>query len=807
MKRIRRIIVLVILSALLSILLIFSIYGNRLMISLIRPVLNESFKTEVKASKINFTLIKKFPTASIEISELTIKNPEFFYNLDTNMLYARKVNVSISLLHLIKTKKIKIKNIKISDGYINYLVQNKRVNINEIISHQKESSNTSANLTIKNIGLKKFDLNYIDLKNSIAIRKSKTEINNLIINDSVSFDIISMGEIQRLYIQKKEYSFVDDFDFGGHLTFANEAFYSSDLRIKILKTDFVSSFNFDIKQENKSWINIHAGAINMSNLQNLISDKLPIYLNINDLSVSLDCNYKIVNKEGYIKINSINDSKIELYNNSYRTSLDINYAIKENALRIDDLKLTNQKDTLIVKGIISKKQLKNTNFYFNTELSQYQPLFAKYIVAPTGRIKGKLNWTGSLDLSDSISVKTLKGIKPRGSISFSNVSFSLLKSANGFSNLNGSVIIDSAILLEKVSFLWGESDLSINGKIDNWYNGLVEDGNIMNVDLDLKSEKISIHTAEEKSNTPNSAKIIELPNNISGSVRFIVDSLVVNTFAGKNFESILFYASRKLNVRKSSIQAFGGRINGGATIIQSFDKRFVLKSQCEFEHLSVNKTFSAFKNFGQDIITDENISGDISGNATLNAKLNTNFKLEKDELSSEIQTRIDNGILKDFKPIYQLKKYVEEEYLREIHFSSFENNISIKNKAFEIPWMDLKSDLLDVSVFGQYKFDKSYNFRFKLYLSDILYKKYKNANPDEKGNFITETQNRYAIFLQASGDSLNSSLQYDFDTQKQSLFKKLKAEKNFLKGLFKKDTIQSNKKKDASFEIDWEEIH
>ena len=113
-------------------------------------------------------------------------------------------------------------------------------------------------------------------------------------------------------------------------------------------------------------------------------------------------------------------------------------------------------------------------------------------------------------------------------------------------------------------------------------------------------------------------------------------------------------------------------------------------------------------------------------------------------------------------------------------------------------------------------FDKNFEYRIRVYLSDYLARKAKRSNRDNGLDLVEEEgQRNTSLFLIYKGDAENSKVYYDKERTRKKIAKEIKKEKDKLKailredvGIFKKDTssflIREEQQKKA-FRVEWPE--
>src|SRR5512133_1946874 len=164
-------------------------------------------------------------------------------------------------------------------------------------------------------------------------------------------------------------------------------------------------------------------------------------------------------------------------------------------------------------------------------------------------------------------------------------------------------------------------------------------------------------------------------------------------------------------------------ISGDGFIVQNSNKTFISRGNFRVDNIDIKQAFVTFKNFGQNFIVHENLSGDLSGSISVLLPLGPDFKARPRDLAAEGKYIIVNGALTNFEPVKKLSSFIELSELENIHFEKLDNDFFIRNNSIVIPQMDVKSSAADLTVNGRHSFENNYEYHVKVLLSQILSKK------------------------------------------------------------------------------------
>ena len=149
--------------------------------------------------------------------------------------------------------------------------------------------------------------------------------------------------------------------------------------------------------------------------------------------------------------------------------------------------------------------------------------------------------------------------------------------------------------------------------------------------------------------------------------------------------------------------------------------------------------------------------------------------------------------------------------LRHVVFQELSNKIEIKNGKLTIPDMVIKSNAMDIGVYGTQTFEGDINYGINFRLSDIMTKK-----KESEFGYIVDDGTGTRVFLLITGTIDNPIFKLDKAGRKEFNKQKREEEKNTLKnilkdefGFFKKDTslkeIPVKEKPKPKIEVEWGE--
>jgi len=784
--------------------------------------LNKRIKADVRTEKINLSLLKKFPGASVEFRDFQLNS---LHEGDSVLKFsAEKIFLQFDVVELF-TKNIDISHIDINKAKLFYRTD-KSV---EIRKEEIKNSNIVLNLNSFDIS----DLNYIILNNTKNFElKGFAEETHIDGNFSLSekeLRIDSENFIEYLKIKDFPYLKNKKTEYSAEIYSSPTTYKLTEGKLELENLPFQVSGSF---KKNEKDINLNISG------QNIRIPELRLYLpwqirqKYKDLTIRSGELNLIAKVQGNIQNNFPGiDIDFKLSKGNIQVKKDKNLAIKNinlsgyftngklNTPRSSYLifeDLSANVENVLVEGGMELYNFQNPSIKTNGKISSDFKSLMKILNQPKikkekGRIESSFSLitylNKPLSLSSLIQEKRLTGDATLYDVSFQYNEYKA-------ENLDGFIYLDNSVLyIDQLSgFINETNQFTFKGKVEDINNHLSDSTHPINIEGDLRSELLNLSNLREKRDTSHSSPL-KLPSSIKGNINLNINNLKWGNFFARKVQGQLHYLPGEINLESLKLQTLEGRAILSADLTQNPDQSFKLKSHSFLNHININETFRNFNNFGQTYVKAENLKGYLSGEIFFSSTLTPSFQIQTHTLNNVSDFNISNGELIQFKPMKSLSSFVDLEELKHIRFSTLSNKITIKNQVVNIPEMKINSSAIDLSVEGYHRFNGVYQYRVNMLLSEILSKK-ADKEVTRFGTIADDGVGKTRLFLIINGDQGKSDIKYDKDRVKEKIRTDIREEKDELKsilreefGFFRKDTSLAidTGESQQGFQIDWEE--
>ena len=784
---------------------------------------NQHLKAKVKVQEVDLSFWGSFPNVSVDFNEVFIQDSyENSTEYDT-LLYTERIRLKFNASD-IWNEIYDVKEIELFPGSLQLKIDSKGLVNYDILKETSDTTSSNFNLTLEKVDLSEIRFQYnniassqyystyideLELEGAFSEKeytlhsKSELFVNHiksgnvaLINNKSAFFDlnILVNQELGFFEIPKaKIYIATLPFDLDGKVTNDDLYFHISaeQLELKDVANNFTLSTINDIKKFSG------AGTVKFdATIKGKIASNTPPEVN---------CDFSIL--KGQL--------------------IDPSTKLKISGIYLNG-KYTNQ-------GGQQQEYLKLSNVAFQTVGGPFSGnLMITHFDAPLfkGKAKGNLDLAVLHQLFSFPSVETIKGNtlvnatfevqsilqpnlsyrfdakKVEGDVVLKNVSLQLKEDKRLFENVTGSIYLrDDQVGVDDFKVNIGKTDLQVNGIFNNIFSFFNKSGDLV-ADVDITSKFLDIQdlSTETKEEQISDGKDWILPNNIKGDIILNAGEIKYDQHRFKALKSQLKIGKREFLFTDLSVQNAGANIYGNVKIEEKSPEIFTITTAISSSNIELKALFKEWNNFEQDVISADNISGNVKVNLLFSAPFSLESGVIKTAIKSKIDLKIDNGRLKDVQTFKEITNSLRtssakllisksatlalEQKLLNLQFESLENTLIIENGKLEIPKMLIVSNALDLSLYGTHGFDDEIDYHFSFRFREI-----KDVKKDKEFGDLEDDKSGIKIFLRMYGNIDNPNFEWDQDAKKaeakENREQAKKDAKSILKsefGLFKGDS-------------------
>jgi hypothetical protein len=791
--------------------------------------INKHLTTEISVKDINFSLLRKFPNASLEFTDIVARDSTF-KDKKGILLKAKNVYLQFNVLDLIN-KNYTIKEIDINKGNINLLFYKDGIynlhfwkslpdsvkslvsvdlqkitfsNINVFWKNyydiEQEYSFVAKDIVLKgNFSDIKYSLrskgeifiNYVKIEN-VTFLKNKDAEANLVLK------VNTQNNIHKYKFEKCVFSIDNlNFDINGNVVYSDVSKYS-DLKVKGKNLD-AQSFIKEIPKEYNRYFKDYKskGELYFNTMIKGRFDKDYLPLIVSNFGLK---NAKIIKKNSSVALENVNLTGT--YSNGNQQNLKSSYIdIKGFTANLKSGKI---KADFVIQNFV-KPQI---------ELISYAELnlddLNEFINLDTiSSIKGYVNINSSFKCKpNSINKFTSHDFinsTTSGKMIIKDVDFCIKNNPLKYNNFNGEFVFNNNdIVIKNFTGKISESDFNIKGYLRNILSYIFISEQKLQIKTSMTSKNINLdellHNKSSKSDTNGYKLTFSDKLDINSDIN--IDKINFKKFKATDIKGKVKLKDQKLFVNDITLNTMDGKISATGSIDATYNDSLLIISTGSIKKVDVNKMFEQFENFGQDNLKDKNLKGILCSDVQFVSVWSSDLKICMDKIYANADITIEKGELIDYISADKLSKFLKIKDLSDIKFSALQNHIEIKNKKIFIPEMQINSNAINITGSGTHTFDNKIDYHLKILLSELLAKKAKKAKKENEEFGIVEDDSlgRTSLYVHITGTVDRPVFKYDKKKVKKKIKNDIKKEKNNIKkilneefGLFKKDTTINKK--------------
>ena len=790
--------------------------------------INKRLKSPIKIGDIEFSVIKNFPFASIELNNILAIDA---FQEDT-LCEIELLQLKFNALDLYNNIFI-IQELTLKNGFASIYYKNSMPNYEIWHSTQDSSQEENTDFGLENISLENFKIAYAvdDIQSVIvnnesqlqlSINNGRTEINlqGDITNEKLIIDGIN-------HLPSKKINLNGDIVIDTLVLNIKSTIALSDIQMDL---DFVSTdkaisvkvntSEFELEPTLKLIPKNYLSALEGYELQG----KSKIRLNyISDQQKEAYINVDFDLKEGYIKGDDLpfdmNETSLKGSYSNGKQRTDVSTEIK-----LDNIQFTANGE--LVQANATIQGLENPTLITDFKTQMQLPEIEKWgyehdFKSLNGDAKIKGTYKGKIGLKNKVTYDLAMAEKI-ADLTIDNLSLHIDEQSPQLSNAKLSLkLIDDNVNISAFNgTLAKESKIKFVGGIENVFSYLFLKNAELKIAGDLSSDWMIIdellNETDNISETTQESKpqAINLPNDIVANINLNLIDLTFDRFHMRNFSSKISYKNKLLKAKDIVLETMSGKITSNVTFEQVKDGKLRLISTTGLDNINVRQLFYEFHNFGQTTMRHKHLKGKIDSEIYLRNEWDKYFNPIDEHLYSFIDVKINNGELLDFEPLMMMSDYISVEELKRIKFSTLENQIEIKNNLIDIPFMEIHSTAIDIAGAGTHSFDNEMDYEFKILLNEILGDKFRRKHKKKVSEFGVVQDDGVkgmTMFLKMQGTIDDPQISYNTLRLRESLsdgFNKEKKElKDVIKNQFKNKNNDNHIQGNPDYDniIEWEE--
>ncbi|MEM9885481.1 MAG: AsmA family protein [Bacteroidota bacterium] len=730
--------------------------------------INKNLVSELSIEQVDLTVFRSFPNAAINLRNTVLEDIE-----GDAFLQAENVSFRFRLLSLLG-KSVKVNSVLLENGILAIRYdQNGNPNYDVFKTSQEEQTENAESsnfgLSLKEARLSNIELLYED---QLSEREAALLIEDATFSGEFSseqFSLKSNADLQSKFVLYEADRFLKNKDLrydASILVNLSEGLYEMERVIVGVEDNEFSVNGRILAQEDYADFNLVAKNEegDLGGVLQLLPDTYSAYLG--DFS-----------SRGQFYFDALIDGRLS---KTESPLLDVKFGLEDGRIsspRLDnafkdvsfDAKFTNGERRDNKSSRFEMERLKG---YFNNELMEVKlnaydfddpqidfalngtlPLSAIYGLAENPNIK---DGSGEIEiqnlevrgrLSDMQSVNRIARVDANGTLQFDDARLKFEK--DNITIDRGDILLEgNSLVMKEVKIEGAGSEIYLDGSCYNLIPVLFADSlNSQRAELEfeanLNAPKMDLDRLIALTTSPveegevsevvyDSIQVKEVQEReqftqfLKGRFNANVEEFNYGKIEGENFVGKLQFDKNEMSIFGNT-QAMDGSFDLSGTMY--FEDKPRLKSKLTCKNIDANKFFAQSENFGQDILTEDNIRGKMNANMLIQAYWDEQMNFDYDKFRVLAGIGIEEGELLDFELFESFSTFVKLEDLKHVRFKGLENWLEISNQRIYIPVMFIQSNALNLSLNGEYSFDYEFDFNVKVNAGQVAANRLKRHNP------------------------------------------------------------------------------
>lgn len=762
--------------------------------------LNKQLKTPIEINDVEFSVVKKFPYASLELSEVIILDAlekdsllavqKLFLKFNALDLY--NGNYTIQQLEVINGKALVYFN---KEGLPNYKIWHAKTD---------SSSNDPIQFGLEQVRLKNIHITYADKRNTLKIvgTAKEADLTGVLKNGIFSTQITGDFSSKHILVNNIKHLPKQDVKLWLSLDAAsNNTSFKGVANIKNLEL----KVNGEVKDGYS--VDVSGSQLNISQTLQLVPSEYLHFITGYQLNGEADINVHVENsnqsgKPAIIAADfSINNGQIKTNTPWVVTAANLSGAYTNGTARKNESSQVNvqQLDCQVngepLSGTVSIYNFDNpqlqTSFSTQLELSElYNWDFDLPLNKLSGKAKFNAVYNGQIGFKNNLTTDFLEAEKS-ADITVTNGVFQHSMSFVPLENINTHLKLNNEHLtIDSLSATMGEeSKLQFNGAAENLFSYGISQTASLKIAGYLQSDWLLI---DELLATDSTSEItaIQIPNDIQANITTSLKDVSYDRFRMRDFNSKVTFNKGVLKAKNIVLTTMSGDIEGDFSFEQVEGGKLRLITTAQLEKINVRQLFYEFNNFGQNTMRYKHLKGKTTCDVYLRTEWDKYFNALPSNLYAFLDMKITDGELINFEPMLLMSDYISVDELKRIKFSTLENQIEIKNKRVEIPFMKIHSTAMDVAGSGTHFFDNTIQYEIEFALNEVLGNKFRKKNKQtvsEFGDVETNGVKGTIIPLKMTGSVSDPIISFNFNRARNSVNEGLNNQKEDLKEIFQNE--------------------
>ena len=287
------------------------------------------------------------------------------------------------------------------------------------------------------------------------------------------------------------------------------------------------------------------------------------------------------------------------------------------------------------------------------------------------------------------------------------------------------------IELSKLDLKLGKSDLSADGRLENFIGYALKEGQILRGNLNIKSKLLDINqlagiepeTSEEGAEdteqqeqeeavAEEAMEVVVLPKNIDFTTNAALARITYDNVVLENIDGALILNEQKLELSNTSMMLLGGKM----VMTGYYETTDSLKPTYNFDmdisQFDIQNTVETFNSIAQLAPLAKNSKGNYSSSLKVSGDLDQKMEPIYESMFGNGKLTTDDIVIEGYKPLATVGKLIKNDKLNPLNLKDLKLTFTItEGKVFVDPFTN-KIGNTKVTIAGSNSFDQTIDYLF-----------------------------------------------------------------------------------------------
>lgn len=378
----------------------------------------------------------------------------------------------------------------------------------------------------------------------------------------------------------------------------------------------------------------------------------------------------------------------------------------------------------------------------------------------------QMQWSGTAQFAD-VELKMNNGIPPISDFHGQVVMEGADTRITDFSGQLGHLVFDGQLSMKDLREVLSDPNHPLT---------LTGDVTIEKMDVARLPSEWTMITKGKQTDSKGSGRPISLDATVQ------VSKVAFKGFSAEKLKGRLTINDRKLEARDLQFKALGGTVAADLKYTPMADGA-LMYLDADLRSIDISRLLREWDDFGQTTVTSKHLKGTADAELQVQLPLDASDGLMKKGMLVECDLRLSGGELIAFEPLNALSRFIEVDELKHVKFDTIVNHFSMRNERLIIPYMHVKSSILNVDVYGEHGLNQELDYHVNLLLNDILRRNAKKKQFFD-GHEIIDERGKTRLYLWIRGKPGDIKVGFDKKEVRLKVKDELRKEGGSIKQLF-----------------------